>query len=96
MSDMDNQLRRSQRDIKLTEKGAEFTLETKFKNRERCFKILSTLSDNLHKMLLTKRIKTLLNQHIVSGLISMKNSNYRMMKLKHGCHKVIKFLMNKV
>ena len=26
----------------------------------------------------------------------MKNSNYRMMKFKHGCHKVIKFLMNKV
>ena len=57
MSDMDNQLRRSQRDRKLTEKGAEFTLETKFKNREICFKILATLSDNLHKMLLTEKDK---------------------------------------
>ena len=53
----DNQLRRGQRDRKLTEKGAEFTLETKFKNRERCFKILSTLSDNLHKLLLTEKDK---------------------------------------
>ena len=48
MSEMeeDDQLRRSHRDRKLTEKGGEFTLETKFKNRERCYKILSTLGDN--------------------------------------------------
>ena len=36
MSEMeeDDQLRRSQRHRQLTEKGAEFTLETKFKKRE--------------------------------------------------------------
>ena len=58
ISDMEDvQLRRSQRDRKLTEKGAEFTLVTKFKNRERWYKILSTLSDNLHKLLLSENDK---------------------------------------
>ena len=40
----------------MTENGAEFTLETKFKNRERCYKIYA-LSDNLHKLLLTEKDK---------------------------------------
>ena len=52
-----DQLRRSQRDRKLTEKGAESTLETKFMNRERCYKIVSTLSDNLRKLLLSEQVK---------------------------------------
>ena len=53
----DDQLRRSHRYRKLTEKGAEFTLETNFMNRERCYKILSTLSDNLRKLLLSEKVK---------------------------------------
>lgn len=51
------QCRRSERNRKMTQKGAEFTLENKSKNRERCFKILSTLSDNLHKLLLSTEDK---------------------------------------
>ena len=43
-----------------------------------------------------KRLKTLLDQHIVSGLICMKNSYFYMMKFKHGCRKNNKFLMKKV
>ena len=61
-----------------TEKGAEFTLETKFKNRERCYKILSTLSDNLHKLLLSEKDEDIVKS-AYSGLISMKNSYYHMM-----------------
>lgn len=49
--------RRSDRDRKMTEKGSEFTLENKSKNRERCFKILITLSDNLQKLLLSAEDK---------------------------------------
>lgn len=40
------------RNRQMTQKGAEFTLENKSKNRERCFKIMSTISDNLQKLLL--------------------------------------------
>nr|XP_034339443.1 uncharacterized protein LOC105341007 [Crassostrea gigas] len=51
------QYRRSERSRKMTQKGAEFTLESKNKNRERCFKILLTLSDNLQKLLLSSEDK---------------------------------------
>lgn len=51
------QCRRSERSRKMTQKGAEFTLESKNKNRERCFKILLTLSDNLQKILLSSEDK---------------------------------------
>ena len=74
----------------------EFTLETTFKNRERCYKILSTLSDNNTNCYYQKRMKTLLDQHILCGLISMKNSYFYMMKFKHGCRKNNKFLMKNV
>ena len=40
---------------KLKLKGAEFPLETKFKNTKICYKILSTLSNNFHKLLLLKK-----------------------------------------
>lgn len=44
------QCRRSERNRKMTQKGSEFTLE-------RCFKILSRLSDNLQNILLTTEDK---------------------------------------
>ena len=43
------------RDRKFTEKGAEFTLETKFKNTEISYKIISTLSNNFQKLLLLEK-----------------------------------------
>lgn len=39
---------------KMTQKGAEFTLENKSKNRYGCYKSLSTLNDNLQKMFFSK------------------------------------------
>lgn len=51
------QCRRCERNRKLTQNDSEFTLENKSKIRERCFKIPSTLSDNLHKLLLSTRDK---------------------------------------
>ena len=45
------------RDRKFTKKGAEFTLETKFKNTDICYKILSTLNNNFHKLLLSEKDK---------------------------------------
>lgn len=43
--------RSSERNRKITQKGAEFTLENKSKTQYRCYNILSTLNDNLQKML---------------------------------------------
>ena len=82
----DDQLRRSQRDRKFPEKAAEFTLKTKLKNTKICYRILSTLSNNFHKLFLLE--KDLFNQHTVNDLISMKNSYFHMIKFKHGFLKV--------
>ena len=76
-----------------TEKGAEFTLEIKFKNRERCYKILSTLSDNLNKLLFSEK-----DEDIVKSAYSEWFDKYEEFLLSHddGCLKVNKFLMKKV
>ena len=47
----EGQPRRSERKKKMTEKGAEFTFETKLNNREKCYKVLLALGDNLKGLL---------------------------------------------
>lgn len=51
----EEQNHRSERNKNITQKGSEFTLENKIKNRERCFQILSAL--NLQKLLFSSEYK---------------------------------------
>lgn len=68
--------RSSERNRKMTQKGAEFTLENKSKTRYRCYNILSTLNDNLQKMLRKKDEYLMdLNKKVSRGLVYEKFKN---------------------
>ena len=94
MEDND-QPRRSHRDRKLTEKRSCVCFVTKLKNSERCYTILSILSDHLHILLFTEK-----NKDIDKSAYNEWLDKYEEFLLSHdevrvscGCLKVNTFLM---